>query len=169
MSLHGVEACITQKGSLEAQADKITSRLKWSLGLLRQTANNQLLYERVLRRLKDDIYMDNMDSMVSKLRLENSPDAKHKLYRSALNDMRSQSFPSIFEDINEGRHQSSTKDKVHRAPSLSSLCRSASCYSLKSDLSSNCSTPRSLSHESSPTCDDDQHNAEELGNSRQWS
>ena len=28
LSLHGVEACLTQKGLLEVQADKITSRLK---------------------------------------------------------------------------------------------------------------------------------------------
>ena len=103
MALHGVEACLTQKGGLDAQADNITSRLKWALGLLRQTANNHLLYERVLRRLKDAVDMENMDSMVATLRLENSPDAKHKLYRSALKEMRSQSFPSSFDDVDEGR------------------------------------------------------------------
>ena len=85
-----------------------------------------MVYERVLAKLKDAEDMDRMDSMVSKLRLENLPDAKHKLYRSALKEMRSQSFPSIFDDVNEGRHRSSANDKVHRAPSLSTIGRSAS-------------------------------------------
>ena len=103
LALHGVEACLTQKGGLDAQADKITSRLKWSLALLRQTAGNHLVYERVLGRLKNPEDMDRMDTMVSKLRLENSPDAKPKLYRSAMKEMRSHSFPPIFDDFNEGR------------------------------------------------------------------
>ena len=156
LALHGVEACLTQKGALEIQADKITSRLKLSLGLLRQAAANHIVYERVQKKLKDEQEMDHMESMVSKLRLENSPDTKHKLYTSAVKEIRSNSFPSIFDDYNEGRCKFSTDDKVHRAPSLASLGRSNSCYSLKSSLSSNCSTPRSFSKEPLPTNDDDQ-------------